>query len=274
MIAILVLLPFAILELGLRVLGIGGSIVYVEDPNCGYRPKPSQKFSTLGYPIEILDNGYRGPVRQSDTLFIGDSVTYGCAFIRDEDTFAALLKGMNAGVNGWGIQNVAQFLKKTKLVGVKRVVLTVPSCDVLRPFITLRNGLISTNRRMYLRIEYLFRFIWYGKIRTEPAPIIPTEYDKNLAAILEVNQLLKSKGVEFVTVFLPYRDEAEGKTVIETPYVARMIDALRKQGIRCIQCMPTSNVPALYRDAAHLSPEGHRWFAECLRKQLQIGDTR
>ncbi len=266
---ILALIPFLLLELGLRILGIGGSVLYEEHPEYGYRPAPDQTFSTLGKPIRINDRGYRGPVDDSPILCIGDSVTYGTAAVADDETFPARLGALNAGVNGWGIPNVAAYLQHAPLDGIETVVWLIPSCDVLRPFMTLRDGLISTNRRMLFRTEYLFRFIWYGHIMPEPSPNPFDQFEPNLAAVKATAGHLDERDIRLLLVFLPYREEAMGETVRETPYVQKMIEACRDAGLNPIVLQPDGDPAALYRDSAHLTPEGNRWLARQLNPLLE-----
>jgi hypothetical protein len=264
------LLAFLVLflEAALRIMGIGGSIVYQDDPACGYLPVPDQRFSTMGHPITILSNGYRGPVASSDTLFIGDSVTYGTAYVRDEDTFPALLGGVNAAVNGWGIQNAAGYLKSRPLTGITRAVLVIPTCDVLRPFTTLRKGLISTNRRMWLRLEYLARFVWYGFIKTQPTPDDPLSFDGNVNAVIATHENLGRRGIAFFAVILPSREEAAGQPAPQEADIKLMLEKLRVAGVTCIVLKASGNPSTLYRDTAHLTAEGNRWVAKDLREQL------
>ena len=266
----LALIPLVILEIALRVMGIGGSIVYREDPDCGYLPAPDQEFATMGHPIRILPNGYRGPVATSDTLFVGCSVTYGTAYVRDDETFPALLGAYNGGVNGWGIRNVEGYLKSRPLEDIRRVILFLPSCDVLRPYMTLRGGLISTNRRMLFRLEYLLRFIWYGFIKTQPAPTSPDAYEANIASVKAIQENLRGRGIDFAVVFFPYREEALGQAMPDTPYVKRMVEEVTAAGIEHHVLMPTNDPGRLFRDTAHLTPEGNRWVAEELRTRLAL----
>lgn len=268
MLLVLLLLPVAVLELGLRAKGIGGSIVYVEDAACGYRPKPNQRFSTLGVPVTILDSGFRGPPATNNLLFIGDSVTYGTAYLRDEDTFAAMLGGANAGVNGWSPQNMARFLEQVDLAPYRAVVWVVPTCDVLRPFMGLRGGLISTHRRMWLRVEYLLRFVWYGHVRPQPDPALPEAYEPNREAILSACARLRAQGLPVLLVFLPYRDELRGAVFTETPYVERLVADVAAAGLPHVAARPTGDPDALYRDAGHLSPAGNRWLADLIADTL------
>lgn len=269
MAGLLALAPPAVLELALRAAGIGDSIVYKEDPRWGYRPAPSQRFSTLGKPVEILDNGCRGPVRTSDLMCVGDSVTYGTAAIGDSETFPAQLGAINAGVNGWGIPNVAAWLQHEPPAGQKTVVWTIPSCDALRPFTTLRKGLIGTNRPMLLRIEYLLRFVWFGMIRTQPDITDPVQYEPNFAAVLDTSRRLRERGVGLLLVFLPSKEEAMGRVASQTPFFRRMIEECRAAGLNVAEADPGPASEQYYRDSAHLTPDGNRWLAGVIRSALE-----
>lgn len=269
MLLVLALLPLAILELALRIAGIGGSIVYEENAAYGYRPKPDQRFATMGHPIRILESGFRGPPATNDLLVVGDSVTYGTAYLRDEETFSALLGAANGGVNGWGPQNIARFLAGVDLAPYRAVVWVLPSCDVLRPFMTLRGGLISTNRRMWLRLEYLVRFLWYGHIRTQTAVSDPSSYDANWAAVQSTHKALAARGCRLLLIFVPYRDEALGAELPETPYYRRMIAAAGESDIPHAVAEPTGDVASLFRDSAHLTAAGNRWLADVIARAIE-----
>ena len=274
MTTILIFLPFVLLEVAMRVLGYGGALVYEEDPVCGYRAAPAQRFSTMGHTITILSNSFRGPIETSDTLFVGDSVTYGCAFIKDDETFAARFGGVNAGVNGWGIQNVARLLETLELVPYERIVWTVPTCDILRGFTTLRNGLISTNRRMFFRLEYIGRFIWYGLLVTQPSICDPKEYKKNVAALRRVHALLKERDKKLSVIILLSREEALGEEIAESSYLSRLKEDLSSIGVDFHAVAPDANIEDLYRDSVHLSPEGHKWMAEQISQLIEKKDAK
>ncbi|HMP88576.1 MAG TPA: hypothetical protein PJ991_00160 [Kiritimatiellia bacterium] len=265
---LLILFPFLLLEIVLRIIGIGGSLVYVEHPEYGYAPAPSQSFSTMGHRIEILDNGFRGPPATNRILFVGDSVTYGTAFLRDADTFPALLGGSNAGVNGWGIPNIASYLGHISLENYDVVVWTLPSCDTLRPLMTLRDGLISSNRRMWLRLEYIGRFIWYGFIQTSVAQNDPSVLPENIKLLLEADRQLTAKGKKLLVVFLPYREEMLGGEMPETPYFGQLKVAADEAGIWNIRAEYTGDPTTLFRDSAHLSVYGNQWLAGLIADAL------
>lgn len=272
---VLLLLPFLLLEFGLRLLGIGGSIVYVEDPVCGYRARPSQEFRTLGPRVTIDERGFRGPVRSSTLLCIGDSITYGCAFVGDAEAFPARLGAVNAGVNGWGMENMARFVQQADLRGYTTVLLTLCTADVFRPFTTLRAGLISTNRPMPLRLEYLFRYLWYGVLRmgSKMPPVDrPETFRKNLAAFEQIREHLQKNGIRLYVAFLAGREEAQGRPEKDLTDRDRMLAEIRKSGTECALFTPPPelDIPSLYRDSAHLTPKGNAWFTEELRKRFAL----
>lgn len=266
---VLALFPLALLEVALRLLGIGGSIIYVESSLYGYRPAPSQQFSTMGHPVTILANGFRAPPATNGVLFVGDSVTYGTAYLRDAETFPALLGGHNAGVNGWGPQNIAAFLANEDLSPYSAIVWTLPSCDVLRPFMTLRGGLISTNRRMLFRTEYLLRFLWYGHLRPQPSPDVPADFEPNWEAVSGTATWARELGRPFLLVLLPSLAESQGTAGTATPFLQQARERAVAARIPHLYADPGPDAAPLYRDPVHLSAAGHRWLADRIAAELE-----
>lgn len=266
--AILLLIPLFLLELALRAAGIGGSVIYEESSIYGYRPRPNQRFSTMGHPIRILENGFRAPRGTNGWLVVGDSVAYGTAYVRDKETVAAFLGADNAGVNGWGPLNIARFLETVDCAAYRGIIWVFPSCDVLRPFMTLRAGLISTNRRMWLRTEYLLRFLWYGHIRTTAQPNDPGALAENWNAVRETHMQLAVKGCRLLLVFLPAREECAGGETADTPHFNELIQRAGESGLDFIVAHPSADCGLLYRDTAHLTAHGNRWLADIIASAL------
>jgi len=264
--------PLVILELALRVLGIGGSVIYEENPVYGYRQKPSQRFSTLGRPITIDSRGFRGPVKESELLCIGCSVTYGCAFVKDEETFAARLGAVNGGVNGWGVRNMSRFLRQLDLTGFRKALWTIPTGDAVRPFTTLRNGLISTNRRMWFRTEYLLRYIWYGLLGVGATHYSPSQqaYEDNLKELRQAWGHLKERDVRLYIVFVPTQQEALGQPSRAAAFRDKMMEEVQESGIEHFFAVPTQDVGAMYHDGSHLSPKGHAWLAQEISRRFDL----
>ncbi len=265
---ILLLIPLLLLELALRAAGIGGSIIYEESPIYGYRPRPNQHFSTMGHPIRILENGFRAPRGTNGWLVVGDSVAYGTAYVRDEETVAAFLGADNAGVNGWGPLNIARFLETVDCAAYRGIIWVFPSCDVMRPFMTLRAGLISTNRRMWFRTEYLLRFLWYGHIRTSVQPNDPAAVAVNWEAVQDAHKQLSKRGCRLLVVFLPAREECAGGQTADTPHFNELIQRAGESALDYVVALPSGDCGLLYRDTAHLTADGNRWLATVIASEL------
>ena len=119
-------------ELALRALGLGDPVLYDNRLAWGYRPLPDQTRSRLfGARVHVNALGVRGPdvaaTRPPDTtrlLFLGDSVTWGGSYVDDDALFAAVaarrlardgrrVEWLDAGVNGWGPENILGFVRET-----------------------------------------------------------------------------------------------------------------------------------------------------------------
>src|SRR5438552_2563223 len=113
-------------EVLLRFADIGDVTVFEANPDYGYLMRPNQSVSPRGHRFHINHAGLRGAeftaTKQPGVfriVFVGDSVTFGGGRIREEDLFVSRIAEMirsgnqspidiiNAGVPGWGIQNMA-----------------------------------------------------------------------------------------------------------------------------------------------------------------------
>ena len=271
MLAVLAALPVMALEITLRLLGIGGSLIYEESAECGYRLKPSQRFSTLGHPVAIDDRGFRGPIATSETWCVGCSVTYGGSFVRDTETFAAHLGAVNTGVPGWGIQNMARLVRTLPVGEIRHVVWTIPTGDAVRPFTKLKGHLISTNRRMWFRIEYLLRYVWYKNFnKNKGYPSTQKAYELNMAALEGAWHYLRSNDIDVCVAFLPNQREALGQRIAQTPFREMMQARVAELGIPYCVVDAGTNAPRMFQDGNHLSPEGHEWFAMEIKRRFKL----
>jgi len=127
-----IVLLLGLTEVGLRAIGLGDPVVYDNRLAWGYRPLPDQtRLRLFGARVHVNALGVRGPdvpaMRPRDTtrlLFLGDSVTWGGSYVDDDDLFAAvaarrlavdgrLVEWLDAGVNGWGPENVLGLVRET-----------------------------------------------------------------------------------------------------------------------------------------------------------------
>jgi hypothetical protein len=114
------LVALIILEVFLKsFLGLGQPIVYDKSSIWGYSPRAGKIYKRFdGDIVTINDVGLRSQKSwfnnsNRKVLFLGDSVTYGGSYVRDDQAFASLackdLKAFtcfNGGVNAYGILNM------------------------------------------------------------------------------------------------------------------------------------------------------------------------
>ena len=146
-----VIAALAVTEVGLRVLGLGHPILYDNRATYGYRPLPDQsRRRLLGARVHVNGLGLRGPDAPPEALrllFLGDSVTWGGSYVDDRDLFATVAAGVvaerlgtrvpavvaeDAGVNGWGPENILALVEEHGGFGSRAWVLTVLEDDFRR----------------------------------------------------------------------------------------------------------------------------------------------
>ncbi len=133
-----IVVAVVLLEVGLRALGLGDPILYDNRLAYGYRPVADQARARLGGArVHVNALATRGPEAAPTpppgtvrVLFLGDSVTWGGSYVGDHELFSAIagdvlrdglaaagaarpVETLNAGVNGWGPQNVFGLLRET-----------------------------------------------------------------------------------------------------------------------------------------------------------------
>ncbi|MEM7396876.1 MAG: hypothetical protein AAF492_31495, partial [Verrucomicrobiota bacterium] len=84
----------------------------------------------------------------------------------------------------------------------------------------------------------------------------------------EVAEILKKKEIELVLVHLPYRDEAEGDSVRESPWLDKFFTHMDKNNLKIHRLNVPNPVDDIYEDNAHLSLEGHQWLADRIQHLL------
>jgi hypothetical protein len=120
-------------ELALRAVGLGDPVLYDNRLAYGYRPLPNQTRRRIGSArVHVNALGVRGPdvppapaPGTTRLLFLGDSVTWGGSYVDDDALFAAIaarrvaaerhpVEWLDAGVNGWGPENVLGLVRETR----------------------------------------------------------------------------------------------------------------------------------------------------------------
>ncbi|MCU0543562.1 MAG: SGNH/GDSL hydrolase family protein [Oscillatoriaceae cyanobacterium Prado104] len=272
-----------LLELLLRLLGLGNPLIYVADTECGYLLAPDRAVRRLGNRIEINEYSMRtgsiAPLPPPDTLrvlLLGDSVANGGWWTHQTDTISELMarqlrqefqksqlpqipskvnysdfEVLNASANSWGPRNQLAYAKKFGLFGSKVVVLLLNTDDL---FASAPNAAVVGRDRAYpdrkpplATVELLNRYL----LPAVPAPTAPpTESsDKvvcNLEAIRHIKSMTDAAGSQFLLALTPKKHEfgESGPHDWEVKARERLAELVETEKITYINFLPIFNSAA------------------------------
>ncbi|NJK77045.1 MAG: SGNH/GDSL hydrolase family protein [Richelia sp. CSU_2_1] len=272
-----------LLELLLRLLGLGNPLIYVADAECGYLLAPNQKMRRLGNLIQINEYSMRtgtiDPLPDSDTLrvlLLGDSVANGGWWTHQTDTISELMarqlrqefqnlqvpqttpkvnysdfEVLNASANSWGPRNQLAYAKRFGLFGSKVVVLLLNTDDL---FASAPNAAVVGRDRAYpdrqlplATLELLTRYL----LPAVPPPTAPqTENtDKvgcNLEAIRQIKSIAEEASVPFLLALTPKKHEfgRPGPRDWEVKARKRLAELVATEKITYIDFLPIFNSAA------------------------------
>ena len=280
----------ALAELGLRAIGLGHPILYDNRSAYGYRPLPNQGGRRLwGARVHINNLGVRGPDvsprRAPDTvrvLFLGDSVTYGGSYIDDADVFSAVaaahlasrrsirVEALNAGVNGWGAQNMLGLLRATGGFDSSVWVITALADDLGREK-THVGEVPYFNAPPHLASEEVLVLAAYKVLTAYKRPKPPADLAhlarRNLGAYRLIAALARARGVRVLFVWHPQEDVIGGAP---DRYKAAFLTMAGAAGVPALDLTPAYAHAAgrLYVDGLHLSAAGHAVAGRVIGEQL------
>ncbi|MCC6489877.1 MAG: SGNH/GDSL hydrolase family protein [Candidatus Hydrogenedentes bacterium] len=298
-VAIVVLLTLLVLEVLLRIVGVTSLILYEADPACGYRIQPRQTVQLRGNTIAINQWGVRDPRPLTSPpssggriLVLGDSVTWGGVYVKQEELFTSVLESkligtevVNAGVNGYSVAQMAA-MYEAHLTGLEPdtvILFAIPRDFTRPPLVTLtRNSAAFPTERPVLALpvaagllrHFAFDQLKWDWLRPGPAtiPANPglSEADclrENVNAVRHLQDVLKSKA-DLVVVLFPTAKEPEG-----SPALNSVKDALSGAGITYVNLGESVSIPpALFLDGVHLTAEGHRAVGEALVSVVKVSE--
>lgn len=291
---LLVLASTAATELLLRrLMGLGNPVIYDTNPFYGYRPLPNRQYTRFrGAHLTFNNLALRAetdfdPDPNDKILFLGDSVTYGGSRTDNEDLFSHLstmglkdFKSGNAGVNGWGIENIHGLVVETGFRPARIYVTVVTEADFYRG-LTLCRGMPFFNIKPRFALTELWYFFCAKQARKKHRPW--TDYageaqirrmaDKAATKLKEMDDSLHREGCRHLIFITPTRTQVMGAAE-KDPVVSEM---LGKQGLAAryilddIDASDLSNdeKTGLFYDDVHLSEAGHELWARLIRKELE-----
>ena len=270
---------FVLFELGLRILHIGQVVEYVTDARWGYLMKPSQDVSTYGHSVHINSVGLRGPelaeekpANRMRILFVGDSVTFGGTRIREDELFVRqteqrlaakghLVEAVNVAAPGWSPQNWIEYITNRGLDDADVVVLTLPECDLGRPFSTLNTFGFTENAPLF-RVQSVFGYLINAYVHPVAAdgPIgTETDFSKNVAAVSRLLELARNRSIPAIVVFTPSVPSSAHAPL--WPRFSVLVDNpvdLRQQ----------LRDKKYFMDGVHLNPSGHAYVADVISGEI------
>lgn len=273
--------------------GLGKTVVYDAHPIYGYRPQPNQivarqptqviKINNLGLRAE---QDWEPSQYQHRILFLGDSVTYGGSYIANQDLFSHLaVKHLpqyvsgNAGVNGWGVNNVHALIKEMTFLPAQIYVSVFPEGDFYRGHMRIGGQPFWTSKPRYA-LEELFQYIVY-KIHLQKNShfhfLLLTDAEKTQIAEIAVRNLkdldlyLKANHREHLIYITPSRQEVLGEATEDKVLMA----LFAKYDLKVIylkdklEQLKLSDKAQFFHDDIHLSKEGHQIWGSMIASDLQ-----
>lgn len=275
------------------LFGLGKVVIYEANPIYGYRAKPNQVVSRqIHQKIKINNLGLRAENDwdikdfQHKILFLGDSVTYGGSYISNEQLFSHLIgknfpdyTSGNAGVNGWGVNNVNAFIKEMEFLPAQIYVSVFPEGDFYRGLNRI-GGQPFWTRKPTFALEELSQYLIY-KINLKKTPTLDymliDEQQKTKIAEIAVRNLkdlddyLKQNNREHLIYITPSKTEILNN-VAEDMIVKNLLDKYELNVIYIkdnLNSLTKKEIETCFHDEIHLSPKGHQVWAKIISKDIE-----
>jgi hypothetical protein len=275
-----------------KLMGLGNPVIYDSNPLYGYRPLPSREYSRFGGArIRFNNLGLRAEGdfdadQRNKILFLGDSVTYGGSFIDNEELFSHLAvkdlkqyQSGNAGVNGWGVENIHGLLVESDFLPAEIYVTTLPEGDFYRGLARCQ-GMPFFNVSPRFALVELWRFLCYKQNqkrymnwRTCASDIqVSLVVEKAARKLREVDTLLREKGFRHLIFITPKRKQVLGNAKRD-PLVEKMLTRYDLGPIYIVDKLDEYGLydgpkQDMFVDSVHLSKKGHEVWASIIRNEL------
>lgn len=188
---------------------------------------------------------------------------------------------LNASANSWGPRNQLAYAQRFGLFGAKVLVLLLNTDDL---FASAPSAVVVGRDRSYpdrkpllATVELLRRYLLPAEPagdKTAPAPETGDLVGCNLEAIRKIQTIAESANVQFLLAMTPKRHElgALGPRDWEVKARERLAEQVKSEKITYIDFLPIFNsaaeIPNLYRDSIHLSPQGNHLVSQTISRQI------
>jgi hypothetical protein len=298
----LVATPLVLAEVYLRSIGAGDPLLYYTNSSYRYALQPNQKHSgQRGATITIDSKGLRG-VKDWTTpadgkiLFIGASATWGGTYVDDRDLYSSIVCTRldrafgrsftcgNAGVNSYGVDNMAERIRYKDYADETAIVVTIA------PFNTVR-GLNDLDTTPYFTVTPPGPFkalwesisLWVWQLQHYRTVVYDRSHDlrvaeRSLGNLFAALRETDRPDRKVLLVLIPMRDQLNGnedqlngKPYYLTKRVRAILQGSNYDVLDLSQPFSaTPNPDALfYADGGHLELAGHQLVGALIADRLQ-----
>lgn len=287
----------------LRFIGLGQMPLYQTNLSYRYYLKPNQNLKRLeGKKIIVNDLGLRANKNWIDNnskkiLFYGDSVTYGGGYIDNDEIFSNLvceklnrkIKNFtcgNAGVNGYGTDNILNRMIYGDIHDEKFLVLTLIGGSAFRSLVNIGSTPSFTETPKYFPAlkEFIYWLLWktMNKLRKNDwwfEGQIDKNYlvaKKSLKNLNEHLNLLSSKK-NIIVILHPNKEQLDKVNDVNKKNLVIKYNLLKEiflnpenkfYQINLEDYLVKENYDKFYYDDIHLSLEGHNYLSDIIYKEI------
>lgn len=291
-ISIILLTLIVLLEIALRLYGLGNPVLYIEDADYEYIYAPNQDVKRFGNHIVTNEFGMRSkPININDSivvLVIGDSVLNGGTQV-DQDSltttilenclsekFKQTIRVLNISAGSWGPDNAVEFIKKHGSFNSFLLVFVFSSHDyydaITHKKVVGIQEAYPSKKPVFAIVEvinrYFFKSEFGKKSKKKKAPkILRERWSKNLKINPGWDQIIGMKNnMEVIGYVHPMKVELEKKKY--NALGQKLITKLENDSIEFVLGM-NYMVNDAYRDDIHTNAKGHKILANALEPIIE-----
>jgi GDSL-like Lipase/Acylhydrolase family len=188
---------------------------------------------------------------------------------------------LNASANSWGPRNQLAYAKQFGLFGAKVLVLLLNTDDLFASApsaaVVGRDRSYPDRKPRFAIVDLLSRYLLPAVpaiASTVPKPETGDLVGYNLEAIRQIQTISVSANVQFLLAMTPKRHEfgKPGLRDWEIKARGRLAELVKTEKITYIDFLPIFNsvaeLPNLYRDSIHLSPQGNQLVSQTINRQI------
>jgi hypothetical protein len=292
---LLLVVPLVLAELYLRSIGLGDPILYYADFSFRYAPRPNQKHvGQEGAAVTLDSKGLRGTKEwtapaDGKILFMGASVTWGGTYIDDRDLYSNVVcvdlkKAFNrdftcgnAGVNSYGVDNMAERIRYKDFSDESAIVVTIVSFNAVRGLADIDSlpyfivpppgpfkALWEAATLQVWKLLHWLRIVQYD--RSHDLSVAERSLSNLFAALRETHR----PGRKVLIVLMPMREQLDGREDNLTTRVRAVVEASELNFLdlhRPISTAPNRDA-MYYANSSHLKLPGHQFVGNLIANEL------